>query len=82
VRSHPSEPCPCSLVFLILTTSPSLLVRSTVFYDKILVLDAGRVAEFDTPLNLFAQGEKSIFHQMCVKSSISKEEIERAMAGM
>ena len=46
------------------------------------MLDAGRVAEFDTPLNLFAQGESSIFHQMCVKSSISKEEIERAMAGL
>lgn len=29
---------------------------------------------------MFAKGDESIFHQMCVKSAISKDEIERANA--
>ena len=32
----------------------------SVYYDRILVMDGGRVAEFDTPLNLFDK-EQSIF---------------------
>ncbi|KAL7411550.1 ABC protein [Mrakia frigida] len=54
-------------------------LRTIIFYDRILVLDGGRVAEFDTPLALFSD-ENSIFHSMCVKSSISADEIARANA--
>lgn len=43
-------------------------------YDKILVLDHGEVAEFDTPMNLFNK-EDGIFRSMCVKSTITEEQI-------
>ncbi|KAF8318512.1 P-loop containing nucleoside triphosphate hydrolase protein [Clavulina sp. PMI_390] len=42
-------------------------LRTIIDYDRVLVLDAGKVAEFDTPKNLIAN-EDSIFHGMCVKS--------------
>lgn len=39
-------------------------------------MDAGRVAEFGTPLELY-RDEASIFHSMCVKSNITADEIIR-----
>jgi ABC-type multidrug transport system fused ATPase/permease subunit len=37
-------------------------------YDRILVLDAGRVVEFDTPRNLIRRRD-SLFGQMCRRSA-------------
>lgn len=45
------------------------------------VMDDGQVMEFDTPLNLFRDSSSS-FHQMCVKSAITLEEIEKAVASV
>ncbi|KAF7375203.1 ABC protein [Mycena sanguinolenta] len=52
-------------------------LRTIIGYDRILVLEAGNIAEFDTPARLFASG--GIFRGMCDKSSISAMDIERAI---
>lgn len=39
-------------------------------YDKILVMDDGRIAEFDTPLELY-KNKASIFHQLCERAKIT-----------
>ncbi|KAG0705755.1 ABC protein [Suillus ampliporus] len=50
-------------------------LRTIISYDRILVLDAGLVAEFDTPTNLF-KVEGGIFRGMCERSNISLKDIE------
>ncbi|KAG1750098.1 ABC protein, partial [Suillus lakei] len=50
-------------------------LRTIISYDRILVLDAGLVAEFDTPSNLF-QMESGLFRGMCERSNISLKDIE------
>ena len=40
-------------------------------------MDAGRIAEFDTPTRLF-EVEDGIFRGMCDRSDISLEDIRRA----
>ncbi|EPQ52646.1 ABC protein [Gloeophyllum trabeum ATCC 11539] len=52
-------------------------LRTIISYDRILVLDAGLIAEFDTPMNLFSRRD-SIFRAMCERSNITLEEIKRA----
>ncbi|EPS96092.1 hypothetical protein FOMPIDRAFT_101769 [Fomitopsis schrenkii] len=52
-------------------------LRTIISYDRILVMDAGQIAEFDTPLNLF-QKQDSIFRGMCERSGITTAEIEKA----
>ncbi|KAJ2402174.1 hypothetical protein GGI23_000900 [Coemansia sp. RSA 2559] len=42
-------------------------LRTIIDYDKVLVLDKGKVAEFDTPQNLL-QNENGIFRSMCEKT--------------
>ncbi|KAJ2662040.1 hypothetical protein IWW48_002099 [Coemansia sp. RSA 1200] len=42
-------------------------LRTVIDYDKVLVLDNGRVAEYDTPHNLL-QMEDGIFRSMCEES--------------
>jgi ABC-type multidrug transport system fused ATPase/permease subunit len=51
-------------------------LNTIVFYDRILVMDQGQVAEFDTPLALFDRPD-SIFRAMCDKASLSREDIVR-----
>ncbi|EMD34176.1 CsMn25 [Gelatoporia subvermispora B] len=52
-------------------------LRTIISYDKIVVMDAGTIAEFATPLELyFTPG--SIFRGMCEKSGITAEEIQKA----
>jgi ABC-type multidrug transport system fused ATPase/permease subunit len=52
-------------------------LRTIIGYDRICVLDAGTIAEFDTPANLFAR-EGGIFRGMAERSSISAEDIRLA----
>ncbi|KZT57357.1 hypothetical protein CALCODRAFT_434214 [Calocera cornea HHB12733] len=56
-------------------------LNTIVYYDRVLVLDEGQVAEFDTPLNLF-DNPSSIFRSMCEKAGLSRRDIERIRAGV
>ncbi|KAI0371903.1 multidrug resistance-associated ABC transporter [Pilatotrama ljubarskyi] len=49
-------------------------LNTIVYYDRILVMDAGKVAEFDTPLNLFDK-EDSIFRSLCNEANLSRADI-------
>jgi len=42
-------------------------LRTVIDYDRLIVLDKGQIAEFDTPWNLL-QKEDGIFKNMCLKS--------------
>ncbi|KAG1750701.1 ABC protein [Suillus lakei] len=50
-------------------------LRTIISYDRILVLDAGLVAEFDTPSNLFKR-KGGVFRGMCERSNISLTDID------
>jgi ABC-type multidrug transport system fused ATPase/permease subunit len=60
---------------------PFLTLSLIAYYDRILVMDAGRVAEFDTPLNLFDK-EDSIFRSLCNEASLSRQDIVRIRANI
>lgn len=49
-------------------------LRTIIGYDRICVMDAGEVAEFDTPVNLY-QKTDGIFRGMCEHSNITLEDI-------
>ncbi|KAG6864331.1 hypothetical protein C0991_010403 [Blastosporella zonata] len=49
-------------------------LRTIIRYDRILVLDAGVIAEFDTPSNLF-QRTDGFFRGLCEKSNITWDDI-------
>ncbi|KAJ7040911.1 ABC protein [Mycena alexandri] len=51
-------------------------LRTIISYDRILVLDAGKVAEFDNPLTLF--NKEGLFRSLCDKSNITSSDIEKA----
>lgn len=54
---------------------------ASVYYDRILVMDAGKVAEFDTPLELFDK-EGSIFRSLCNEANLSRADIVKIRAGV
>ncbi|KAK7691491.1 hypothetical protein QCA50_004890 [Cerrena zonata] len=54
-------------------------LNTIVYYDRILVMDAGKVAEYDTPLNLFDK-EDSIFRSLCNEAGLSRRDIIRIRA--
>lgn len=54
-------------------------LRTIINYDRILVLEAGEVAEYDTPMNLYRK-EDGVFRSMCENSGITLEDFEVAMA--
>lgn len=56
-------------------------LRTIVGYDRICVMDAGRIAELDTPLALW-QREGGIFRGMCDRSGIRLEDIQGARANL
>lgn len=56
-------------------------LNTIVYYDRILVMDSGKTAEFDTPLNLFDQ-EHSIFRSLCDEAGISRQDILRIRTGL
>ena len=47
-------------------------LRTIIGYDRILVMDAGNVAELDSPINLYDKG--GIFRSMCDRSGIRRED--------
>ncbi|KAG8835961.1 hypothetical protein FRC17_010930 [Serendipita sp. 399] len=47
-------------------------IRTVIDYDRLIVLDKGRIQEFDTPWNLI-QKEGGIFRDMCIKSGQMRE---------
>ncbi|WVQ83494.1 hypothetical protein IAT38_005635 [Cryptococcus sp. DSM 104549] len=51
-------------------------LRTIISWDRILVMNAGQIEEYDTPLTLFDSG--GMFRSMCDKSNISRDEIVRA----
>ena len=51
-------------------------LRTIIHYDRICVMDQGRIAEMDTPLNLWDKAD-GIFRGMCDKSGITREDIEK-----
>ena len=46
------------------------------YYDRVLVMDSGEIAEFDTVLNLFDK-EDSIFRSLCNEAGLSRQDILR-----
>lgn len=55
-------------------------LRTILNYDRILVMDQGQIAEFDTPLALY-QTEDSIFKSMCDNSGITLDDFGNAGSG-
>ena len=56
-------------------------LRTVIDYDRLLVLDKGELAEFDTPWNLIEK-EGGIFRSMCLKSGTFAELQAAAKAKM
>jgi ABC-type multidrug transport system fused ATPase/permease subunit len=52
-------------------------LRTIIGYDRICVMDKGRIAEMDTPLELWKK-EDGIFRGMCDRSGIRVEDIRGA----
>lgn len=50
-----------------------------MYYDRVLVMDDGRVAEFDTVLNLY-DDQSSIFRSLCDETHLQKADIVRIRA--
>lgn len=50
-------------------------LRTIINYDRVLVLDAGKIAECDVPFELWKR-EGSIFRAVCDKSRIRAEDFE------
>lgn len=55
-------------------------LATVAFYDKVLVMDGGCVAEYDTPLALY-DDHSSIFYGMCEAAGLSRFGIECIRAG-
>lgn len=56
-------------------------LRTIIGYDRICVVDAGQIAQLDTPANLYRQKD-GIFRGMCQRSGIRLEDIETARDAM
>ncbi|KAB5591062.1 Oligomycin resistance ATP-dependent permease YOR1 [Ceratobasidium theobromae] len=55
-------------------------LNTIAFYDRVLVMDRGRMKEYDTPLNLFDNPD-SQFRAMCDKAGLSRADIVKIRAG-
>lgn len=56
-------------------------LRTIIGYDRICVMDQGRIAELDTPLALWHR-EGGIFRGMCERSGIRGDDIQGAREGL
>ncbi|KNZ81013.1 Multidrug resistance-associated protein 1 [Termitomyces sp. J132] len=54
-------------------------LNTIAYYDRVLVMDAGKVAEFDTVLNLY-DNETSIFRSLCSEANLQRADILRIRA--
>jgi ATP-binding cassette subfamily C (CFTR/MRP) protein 1 len=54
-------------------------LNTIAYYDRVLVMDGGKVAEFDTVLNLFDKGD-SIFRSLCDEANLSRVDILKIRA--
>ncbi|KAJ7658484.1 multidrug resistance-associated ABC transporter [Mycena rosella] len=54
-------------------------LNTIAYYDRILVMEQGQVAEFDTVLNLFDK-ENSIFRSLCNDANLQRADIVRIRA--
>ncbi|KAG6916302.1 hypothetical protein DXG01_007459 [Tephrocybe rancida] len=54
-------------------------LNTIAYYDRVLVMDAGEVAEFDTVLNLY-DNEESIFRSLCNEANLQRADILRIRA--
>lgn len=52
-------------------------MRTIISYDRICVLDAGQIAELDTPESLY-HVKDGIFRSMCERSGITLEDLRKA----
>jgi ATP-binding cassette subfamily C (CFTR/MRP) protein 1 len=69
---------PCHLRFF----NEPILTRISNFkayYDRVIVMDGGKVAEFDTVLNLFDKPD-SIFRSLCDEANLQRTDIVRIRA--
>src|SRR5690606_15620364 len=53
-------------------------LRTILSYDRVMVMDKGRVVEMGTPLELFEKGDDGLFRDMCAKSQITEADVRRA----
>ena len=51
-------------------------LKTIINYDRICVMDQGRIAQLDTPIALW-QDEEGIFRSMCDRSGIRREDFEQ-----
>lgn len=77
----PSHTTPCADI----PSSPHSLciahrLATIAFYDRVIVLDAGAIVEFDTPLNLYDLRD-SVFRGMCDAANLNKTDILRIKEG-
>jgi ATP-binding cassette subfamily C (CFTR/MRP) protein 1 len=101
--SSPNQPCSVLLIGWSLVANTALPCSSVdrlntiAYYDRILVMDAGEVAEYDvrslpsplgmranplqTPLNLF-DNDTSIFRSLCNEAGLTRQDIERIRASV
>ncbi|KAF8882129.1 P-loop containing nucleoside triphosphate hydrolase protein [Infundibulicybe gibba] len=54
-------------------------LNTIAYYDRVIVMDAGKIAEFDTVLNLFDR-EDSIFRSLCNEANLQRSDILRIRA--
>ncbi|KAG6877944.1 hypothetical protein C0993_001802 [Termitomyces sp. T159_Od127] len=54
-------------------------LNTIAYYDRVLVMDAGKVVEFDTVLNLY-DNESSIFRSLCNEANLQRSDILRIRA--
>ncbi|WVQ83250.1 hypothetical protein IAT38_005389 [Cryptococcus sp. DSM 104549] len=52
-------------------------LQTVAYYDRILVMEAGEVAEYDTPLALFDRPGGSIFRGLCEAKGLTREDLLR-----
>ncbi|EJD02283.1 multidrug resistance-associated ABC transporter [Fomitiporia mediterranea MF3/22] len=55
-------------------------LKTIVYYDRVLVMEGGMVAEFDTPLALFDR-ENSIFRSLCDEAGLTRQDIIKIREG-
>ncbi|TFK36263.1 multidrug resistance-associated ABC transporter [Crucibulum laeve] len=54
-------------------------LNTIAYYDRVLVMDGGKIAEFDTVLNLFDKSD-SIFRSLCDEANLQRSDILRIRA--